>query len=232
LDALKESIRTADLTSPKALNFCLVDGGSNDDTIRGLREYINTIKDRNIRVCESKYRTTCQEAWNLGIGLSEGEYVLFTSSDCFFQRGGWFDVFVDGFNKGLEYILIGNHALFGISKSLVYKIGWFDENFKHGAHVDVDFMIRSSEIGVNVHGKDNHGFYKHGDYEHGDIESEYNLEIENPYNENYFKSKWQTSWKGLGPPTNYSHPPTHISLVKRKLEEIDPYPIKRQLYKG
>ena len=236
LDVLTESILSAHNTSPLWLNFCLVDGGSSNTTIEGLRTVVNKIKSRNIRICESSYRTTCQEAWNLGMGLSDTKYSLITSSDCFFKKSGWVESFSQSFHGGVEYILIENHSLFGIAKTLVGKIGWFDEQFKHGPHVDVDYMIRYSEIGGHVVVKPNSGFYAHDDSPEetklrlkGEVKDRLNMH--DPYNQNYFKDKWECGWTGWTE-TSTSHPPTNIKQVERKLEEIDSYPNKTQHIKN
>jgi endo-1,4-beta-mannosidase len=67
---LKRSIKSADETTPKNVNFCLVDADSSEETIHELRDFCNQFKDRKIRICESSYRTTLSEAWNLGMMLS------------------------------------------------------------------------------------------------------------------------------------------------------------------
>jgi len=240
IDELKKSIQTAHDTSPLELSFCLVDGGSNDHTIKTLRQFVNTLQDRNIRVCESAYRTTCQEAWNLGIGLSTTKYVLITSSDCYFQNPGWFDEFQIMCNHdNIEYVLLQNHSLFGISKKLVAKIGWFDERYKNGPHVDCDYMIRSSEVGCTVCIIPNNNYFVHEDTEEVSIErSSSNVENRLPMNtldnEEHFKRKWKTDWPGWKDHLNKvhkPHPPTTITEVVRQRPEVDPYPVKRQILK-
>src|SRR5258706_11789846 len=88
-DIFKKSILTADKTCPKYVNFCLVDGASDESTIRKLRIFCNSIKNRKIRICESAYRSTVSEAWNLGIMLSDSRYVVFISSDVEFKNRQW-----------------------------------------------------------------------------------------------------------------------------------------------
>ena len=84
IDILKQSIETAHTCSPISVNFCLVDAASTDETIKELREFVNKIEGRKIRICESVYRTTLPQAWNLGIMLSNTRYVAFASSDVLF----------------------------------------------------------------------------------------------------------------------------------------------------
>ena len=104
-------------------------------------------------------------------------------------------------------------------------INWFDENYSHGPHVDVDYMIRSSEVGFNV------SIFGTTSYSHGDTKEEEELRktevlpdrlvMNNTVNEEYFKSKWKSSWEGWH---NRVHPPTHISQVTRNFNDIDFHP--------
>ena len=43
IDVLKKSILSADKTTPKNVNFCLVDAASTDETIKELRDFCNKI---------------------------------------------------------------------------------------------------------------------------------------------------------------------------------------------
>jgi len=235
LDIFKESIASAHKTCPLDINFILVDGGSDDTTIKNLRQFVNNIEERNVRICESSYRTTCQEAWNMGIFLSVSRYIMITSSDCIFLNEGWLNDFKTGFESGSKYIIIENHSLFGIDKKLVAKIGWFDENFSHGPHIDVDYMIRTSEVGEEVIIFNNNNYYSHKDSEEsvknrlsGNVKD--SLPIISIENDRYFKEKWETNWPGYTL-VSQPHPPTHISQVKRKLPEQDIYPLKSKSYK-
>ncbi len=234
---LKRSIGSADKTTPKEVNFCLIDADSDEETIKQLREYCNTIIDRKIRICESSYRTTLSEAWNLGMMLSPTKYVVFASSDIHFLNDSWFDLIRRGINNNSKYLLLENHSVFMLNKEIIPKMGWFDESFGLGPHFDVDFMIRASENGIPVDIYQAHGTYSHNSSEeetnviHNDLdvtnrvanEIKDRLPMNNIFNEIVFKEKWESSWIGW---TNNStpHPPTNINQVKRKIIEIDPHP--------
>jgi len=241
IDILTKSILSADKTCPKEVNFCLVDGASDDNTIKQLRLLCNEISARKVRICESAYRTTCQEAWNLGIMLSSGRYVILTSSDCIFLNHGWFEVLKNKMKSGSQYVLIENHSVFCIDKKLVGTIGFFDEAFSHGPHVDVDYMIRTSEQNISVDNIPNRGFYTHKD----DIEITKKrlvgevadrLPMHDFINEDIFNSKWESGWVGWRGAINSGetalpHPPTHISQVKRKIDELEYHSIYKSRYK-
>tara|TARA_Y100000593_G_scaffold78123_1_gene144863 strand:- start:287 stop:1069 length:783 start_codon:yes stop_codon:yes gene_type:complete len=232
ISILKESILTADKTCPKDIDFCLVDASSSDDTIKDLREFCNGISDRVVRICESTYRSSLSEAWNLGMMLTKNRYVVFASSDTIFKKSGWYDsLYNEIIINGHEYVLVENHALFGFDKRAISKMGWFDEEFEIGPHFDVDFMIRASENGVQFKSIQNVGYYTHGEDDDtqariaGDVTDR--LPMHEDTNDKIFKDKWDTSWPGwkhVGG-GHRLHPPVHISQVKRKTTEIDPHPI-------
>ena len=237
LNLLKRSIKSADETTPKEVNFCLVDADSNEETIKELREFCNTITDRKIRICESSYRTTLSEAWNLGIMLSSTKNVIFASSDIHFLKPRWFEMIVSGISNGFEYLLLQNHSVFVISKSVIPRMGWFDESFGLGPHFDVDFMIKASEKNIEVHSRWEDGIYSHNSSEtesnsfHNDVsaadrvgeEMTDRLPMNDKINEVVFKEKWQSGWPGWTP-TSTPHPPTNIRQVRRIKPEIDPHP--------
>jgi len=241
-DVFKKSIETADKTSPKSLDFCLVDAASTDETIRKLREFCNTITDRTIRICESTYRSSLAAAWNVGMMLTENRYVMFTSTDVEFVTPTWFADMTNYHTRTQnEYILMENHALFLLDKKIITKIGWFDEDFEPGPHFDPDYMIRASEKGIGVSIIPRRGSYIHiGPNDNEDImrattEVPDRLPMNNFFNEDYFKSKWKCGWPGWRDHLHKEHkphPPTHISQVQRIKPEIDPHPIFTKKYRN
>ena len=124
IDVLIRSIQTADATCPKDIPFMLVDADSEENSIKQLREFLNTIIDRKIRVCETDYRTSLSEAWNLGMMLTDSRYVVFSSSDVEFLNGGWHEKIKNGVSNGFEYVLIENHAVFLFDVSMFQPSGF------------------------------------------------------------------------------------------------------------
>ena len=231
-DVLKNSIASADKFTPKSVDFCLVDASSTDETIKQLREYCNTITDRKVRICESSYRSSLSEAWNLGMMLTENRYVIFASSDVEFLSPNWFyDFYNYRVQSEHEYILMNNHAVFLIDKKAISKMGWFDEEFVIGPHFDCDYLIRASENGVKVSVIANKNYYTHiGENQDDELkrlttEMPNRLPMNDLTNERYFKSKWNSGWLGWENNMSKPHPPTHISQVQRIKPEIDAHPI-------
>lgn len=240
-DDLKRSIITADETCPKSIEFHLVDAASNEDVIQNLRLLCSSIQDRKIRICESSYRTTLTEAWNIGMMTTDCRYAIFVSSDVFFAKDtNWFGAISECAQSGYEYILTGSHAVFLIDKKALPKMGWFDENFVLGPHADVDYMIRASENGVKIIDIGENGWFLHEGLPGSYLERMKNspdgyLPMNNFTNDYVFKDKWETDWPGwewafkknIDPP----HPPTCIGSVTRKINEIDPHPLFTNKYR-
>jgi len=242
-EILFESIRTADKTCPKHVDFCLVDAASDEDTIKSLRKFCNEIEDRRIRICESTYRSSLSEAWNLCMMLTENRYVVFASSDVIFLKEGWLNRIQSGLSRS-GYVLMTNHAVFCLDKKFIPAMGWFDENFVAGPHFDPDLMIRASENGIPIVDVGNDGFFIHGDEADDEIASKRSKEeikdrlpMHDFYNEDYFQKKWRSNWPGWkssiekGSP-HRPHPPTNISQVQRIITEVDPHPIYTKKYKN
>ena len=241
LDELKRSLLTADETCNKNVEFHLVDASSEEATIQEVRQFCSSIQGRKIRICESSYRSSLSEAWNLGMMTTDCRYVIFASSDVKFLRAGWYEDLIDILRRGQQYVLMENHSVFGFDKKAIPIMGWFDEQFVIGPHFDVDFMIRASENGVSLSIIGNHGYYTHIG-----LPGTYMERIKNPLenylpmndftNEYIFKKKWETPWPGwksayeaqLG---DVPHPPVHINQVRRLEPEIDQHPTYTRKYR-
>ncbi len=233
LEIFKKSLQSAHKFCPSFINFCLVDAASEEQTIRDLRTFCNGLDGRKIRICESAYRTTVSEAWNLGIMLSETRYVIFVSSDVEFLDNTWLKNLQKMIAAGYEYVLVENHAVFMIDKKALPQIGWFDERFALGPHFDTDYMIRASEEKIRFIILPNNKSYLHGDTpditkarKKGEIKDR--LPFHDVTNEVLFKQKWKTTWPGW---ESMIHPPTHIRQVERLSEELDPHPFYTKKYK-
>ena len=241
-ELLERSILTAHQTCPKWVNFCLVDADSSEDTIKSLRTFLNTLEGRKIRVCESSYRSSLAEAWNLGMMLASTRYVIFASSDIEFLKEEWFSELYSNIGEGMEYVMLENHSVFALDKNVIPKMGWFDEGFKIGPHFDTDFMVRGSEHGIKMrvlypqevlyshNASDDESTKSHQDIdvkERQKMDLPDRLPMNDPFNENYFKEKWMSQWNGW---SEGVHPPNHINQAKRMLKEKDPHPLYTKKY--
>ncbi|HRI34941.1 MAG TPA: glycosyltransferase family A protein [Saprospiraceae bacterium] len=231
---------TTAFTTSNIDKVILIDAASNKETNTELQEFRLKWSKKSIRIVESFYRSSLSEAWNLGVMLSDTRYVVFASSDVNFLKSGWKEVFEESFNKSQQYVLIYNHAVFGLDKKLITKIGWFDEGFGIGPHFDCDYMIRASEAGVLPSFVGDAGLYEHGDdliisEKRATSEVEDRLPMNTIENEQYFKSKWSSSWPGwvghYNPAIGFPHPPTSIHGLTRLKAEIDPHPFYTQKFR-
>jgi len=231
---LEASVTSAHKTCGDQIDFLLVDANSSLETIQSVQLLRQRIPTRNIRVVESFRRTTLVQAWNLGLMLSTSPFIIFASSDTYFKAPGWANAFRDNFTTGAHYVLIENHALFAISRTLTERIGWFDEAFGNGPHFDPDFMIRSTEAGVNPMVSENKGWYSHGDDPKVtalrlNTEVPDRLPMNTFQNEEIFKSKWSSKWMGWKDSIHRGelhlpHPPTNIRDVIRLRPEVNWHP--------
>ncbi len=239
IDNVIRYIQNADLTCPKEVDFLLVDASSEDSSIRKLRDVCNAIEGRIIRVCESSYRTTGTEACNLGLMLSPNRYIIMSASDVVFTKPGWFDVVRYLFKeKGAEFAITPSGGITALDKKIIARVGWFDEHYGNGAHVDCDFIIRVTEQGINITSMPITGYFEHegNQEERRKQDLPDRMPIRDFTNERWFKEKWETTWPGwedilandLDVPL--PHPPIYIHQVKRKIQEIDPHPIFRKKF--
>ena len=231
-EEMVRSLKTADTTADPTTKFLVVDAASDQENLSKLR-YAASKLEREVKFIESYQCMSLPQAWNLGIMLSNTEHIFFASSDVTFINKGW-DTALNQLLIQLPYILIDNHSVFGINKKVMRtSVGWFDESFKSGPHFDPDYMIRTYEAGLQI-GSIPNNYYIHGDdaitkEQRLTSEVKDRLPMNDFYNEDYFKTKWQTEWKGWkdaikNKELNLPHPPTHISQVRRIKKEIDYHP--------
>jgi len=231
-DNIIKSVKTADITADPATKFLIVDAASEYENLAKLKYTVSKL-EREVKLIESYKCMTLPQAWNLGMMLCNTDNVFFASSDVVFTKQGW-DKALDQFLNQVPYILIDNHSVFGLNlKVMIPSVGWFDENFKSGPHFDPDYMIRTYEAGLQI-GSIPNTYYIHED----DIETKEKrltsdvkdrLPMNDFFNENYFKQKWNTSWPGWKDAIerkelDMPHPPTHISQVSRNIPEINFHP--------
>ena len=111
---LKDSVESADKYTSKDMKFLLIDANSDYYNIKWIHDICNNIKEREIRICETHYRTTLPEAWNLGMMLSDTRYCIFASSDVTFHRYSWYIRLIGKY----DYVLMPNHAVFALDKAI------------------------------------------------------------------------------------------------------------------
>src|SRR5690606_13043148 len=89
--------------------------------------------------------------------------LIFASSDVVFKTNYWFTTIDKLLGENFPYILMENHAIFGIYvPKMIQHVGWFDERFPIGPHFDSDYLLRAREAGIEPQIIGINGSFTHG----------------------------------------------------------------------
>lgn len=111
-------------------------------------------------------KSSLTELWNQCIIQSPTDWILICNDDITFLPG-WLE-YLEEQIATKKYLLIHlfHYGAFCIHKSLILKMGWFDERFRGGGFEDIDHMLRLSELGLKEMVDRSHDFIKN----EGDVE--------------------------------------------------------------
>ena len=183
-------------------------------------------------------KSSLTELWNLGIILSPTDWVLICNDDIEIKPG-WLEYLEKTIDTGdFDLFHLFHYGAMCMHKSMICKVGWFDETFEGGGYEDVDYQLRISEAGLKNRVDQSHAFMKRegSDGLHNFIVCEGNKEIghfvdhtkhcysqENNWqgrnNEHWIIKKWRTN-------LNFSLPSYRTAL------EIDWHPAMSRKYAG
>lgn len=173
-----------------------------------------------VDVVDNRYKSSLTKLWNRAIIESETDWVFHSGDDSIFLRG-WYETLLEHIDKGeKDQIHMLHYGGFAMHKSMVLKVGWFDERFRGGGFEDVDYGLRVQEAGMSdrvgdtgdpwqtwiVHGRHDMNTHEHGHWQgYG--------------NELWYMKKW-------------SKPDCHEfrTPYTRSEDEIDWYPLHTQEY--
>jgi len=100
------------------------------------------------------------ELWNWCIMLAPTDWVLICNDDVTFNEG-WLDYLEETIATGkYDLIHLFHYGAMCIHKSLILKLGWFDENFRGGGFEDIDYQLRISEAGLKDRVDRSHDFIR------------------------------------------------------------------------
>jgi len=101
----------------KNIEHILIDGGSQDDTIKIINEYKNKNKDldKEIKIIKSK-KLSIYRGINLGIKISTGHYILVLNSDDILHDKNTINKLVTVIKKDYSKIYLGNVVYFNDNK--------------------------------------------------------------------------------------------------------------------
>ena len=157
-----------DLLNCKNLNLeiIVIDNGSTDKTMQFLKKFSELI------VISNSTNLGCAYSWNQGLSKSTGDWIIVLNNDvripknCFYQliessiirkldiaspgmREGQLDynleIFFDEFTSRMKTAFrkwTPSGVCFALRRSVVDKVGFFDENYKIGQYEDADFFRR------------------------------------------------------------------------------------------
>ena len=91
----------------KNIEHILVDGGSQDDTIKIINEYKNKNKNKKVKIIKNK-KLSIYGGINLGIKISSGHYVLILNSDDILHDKDTISKLITIIKKDYSKIYLGN----------------------------------------------------------------------------------------------------------------------------
>jgi glycosyltransferase involved in cell wall biosynthesis len=154
--------------------------------------------------------------FNLSIVFAPTDWVLICNDDITFNPG-WLQYLEEKIAEGKwNAICLFNFGAICIHKSMMLKVGWFDERFDFGGHEDNDYQLRIAEAGLKDTIERSHDFIRRD----GDVE------VGHYVNHNKYVHKGSASWHGDNSVwatqkwghINYAHP------CRRVYDEVDWYP--------
>lgn len=154
--------------------------------------------------------------YNLGIVTAPTDWVLLCNDDIVFKPG-WLEYLESKIAEGKwNAICLFNFGAICIHKSMILKVGWFDERFDFGGHEDNDYQLRIAEAGLKGTIDRSHDFIRRD----GDVE------VGHYVNHNKYVHKNSASWHGDNSiwatqkwgHVNYAYP------CNRIYAEVDWYP--------
>ncbi len=105
-------------------------------------------------------KSSLTELWNQGIIMAPTDWVMVCNDDIVFKKG-WLEYLEEKISEGKHLLIhLFHYGAFCIHKSLILKVGWFDENFRGGGFEDIDHMLRIAEAGLKESVDRSHDFIR------------------------------------------------------------------------
>lgn len=105
-------------------------------------------------------KSSLTELWNLSIMLSPTDWVFLCNDDIIFKPG-WLEYLEEKIEED-KYLLVHlfHYGAMLFHKSLILKVGWFDERFRGGGYEDNDYQLRISEANLKDKVDRSHDFIR------------------------------------------------------------------------
>ncbi len=164
---LEQTVNSVIKQTYKNIEFIIIDGGSNDNSLNIIRRYEDMID-----YWLSEADTGIAEAMNKGLRFAMGEYIVFIHADDYFSHAGiieeaikqigdedisMFDLLFGarlkrlnprGFNFWLNFKICVSHQAILCRQSVFERIGGFDTDFK--ITMDYDLLLRAYHNGMTA----------------------------------------------------------------------------------
>lgn len=113
-------------------------------------DVVPDITNGNVRVIRPGHNLGVSASWNLIIKSTPvSPWWLFTNSDIEFAPDDLARV-ANYMNGGGQAAVLGTYSVLAISKEVIERVGWFDENFAPAYFEDNDYDYRCRLAGVEV----------------------------------------------------------------------------------
>ena len=163
----------------------------------------------------------------MGIILSPTDWVMVCNDDISFNDG-WLEYLEKTIEEGKHLVIhLFHYGAMLIHKSMILKVGWFDERFNFGGHEDIDYQLRISEADLKGKIDQSHDFIKRvGGIEYGHFINHHKHEVATKEgwvgdNSVWMKKKWLNDFNSMGS--------GRIPCI-RQADEIDWYPKYSMIY--
>jgi len=114
-------------------------------------------------VIYSPTKSSLTELWNYCLIFAPTDWVLICNDDAVFKPG-WLDHLEKQIASGKYWqVNLLHYGGMCLHKSMVLRLGWFDETFRGGGYEDIDWQLRIKESGIKgqIEQKHNWKFMDH-----------------------------------------------------------------------
>ena len=95
----------------------------------------------------NRFNPSLTRVWNWAIAQSESEWIMIPSDDIKF-RDGWAKHLDEEMTRYPDSYWHGPSRCFMVKRSIVEKVGWFDERLRYFCYEDLDYIRRINESGI------------------------------------------------------------------------------------
>ena len=147
---LKPTINSLIKNFPDKQIICVINGHPNKTKhIKYLREITNFLSNfSNIKYITWEDHQSLAKCWNWIVLMSSNSKILILNDDLLI-KSDFRQSFKSRLNEKKDFFAInGSWSHFLVNKSLIKKVGWFDERFRGIGYEDGDYLLRMAQTGI------------------------------------------------------------------------------------